>query len=1059
MLGPLEVRADDGADVPVAGARLRALLILLALEPGRVVSTARLVDGIWGDEPPAGAVNAVQALVSRVRRAVPELTIESHPVGYRLVIEPDSVDVTRFERLVAQARSAIDSGGAANLLREALDLWRGPALLDVSTAEFFQPYLARLAELKLAALEDRFEADLRLGRGAGLTTELTALVAEHPLRERLVGALMRALCAAGRPADALTVYEQARTTLADELGADPSAELSTLHTAVLRGKLGPVRPVPARYQSTVDDQLRTNLRAGLTSFVGRDEDVTRVGKLVDEYRLSTLTGPGGSGKTRLALEVGRALLDHVPDGVWLVELAPVSSGADLAQAVQAAMGLREQTLSGVGLTSESPVDRLVAALRTRNTVLILDNCEHLIGEVAALADRLLGECPRLRILATSREPLGITGEALWPVEPLALPPAAAGATEAMSYPAVRLLADRAAAARPEFAITDETAPAVVRICRALDGMPLAIELAAARLRAMSPEQLAVRLDDRFRLLTGGARTVLPRHQTLRAVVDWSWELLSDPERVLLRRLAVFTGGATVDAAEQVCGAGPDTLGLLVTLTDKSLLVTGGDGRYRMLETIKAYALERLDEAGERDPIRRAHADYLAELFETADPHLRRAEQLVWLDRLAAEHDNLNAALRNAVAVGDARTAVRLVAAAGWYWWLAGHKAEGMEHATAALALPGPTADDETLAMAYAVSVLFATTGLGDERASRENLHKAHELAKQADARHPLLRFLDPLDKLMDGLYDPEAMPVDALDQLLHDKDPWLRAQTRLNRARMLLFATGGRHAEAEVDTLASLAGFREIGERWGISFALTTLADLEAQRGELDAALDHYVEAIVVVTEIGIVEDVVWMRARQAQLLWLKGDWDASDAALAAAERDAARLGWPDAVAGLAGAKAEIALWQGDLDTARAQIARSEEAVRHLTVHPVFTARANSLRGYIDAQAGDLAAARTHAAKAVELGVESMHAPTVAQVLVGVADLALRQGNPQQAARLLAASVAVRGAPDLCNPEAARVEQDVRAALGDDEFAEAARGGRDATISTASRFAAPTLAG
>ena len=1067
MLGPLEVRTDDGATSAVGGARLRTLLILLALEPGRVVSSDLLIDGIWEHDPPMGAANALQALVSRLRRALPGMEVESHPAGYRLVIEPDAIDVGRFERLAAAGRSALpeDAASAGHILRAALELWRGPALLDVASVDFFRAPVARLSELRMAALEDRIEADLRQGHGRELTTELTSLVVEYPLRERLVGALMRALVAAGRPAEALTIYGRAREALADELGADPSPELSELHTAVLRGELNPAPPaatVPTA--DLVDTRPPTNLRAGLTSFVGRQEDVAQVGKLIGEYRLTTLTGPGGAGKTRLSIESARPLLDQLPDGIWLVELAPLSDGADVPQAVLAAMGLREQaSISRAPLGD--PVDRLVAALRTRGVLLVLDNCEHLIEAVAALADRLLGECPRLRILATSREPLGIIGEAIWPVEPLTLPPENADVTEAMSAAAVRLLQDRAAAARSGFAVTEQTAPAVARICRALDGMPLAIELAAARLRTMSAEQLASRLDDRFRLLTGGARMAPRQHQTLRAVVDWSWELLTDAERALLRRLAVFAGGATVEAAERVCAGGPveadRVLDLITSLTDKSLLVATGDGRYRMLETIKAYGLERLDEAGERDQIRQAHANYFAELAAIADPHLRRAEQLVWLDRLAAEHDNLNAAVRGAVAAGDARSAVRLVAAAGWYWWLAGHKAEGAELAAAALALPGP-ADAEALALACGVSVLFATTGLGDERAAQEMMHKAQRLARQVESRHPLLRFLEPLEALMQSAYDPAAISVDSMTVLLNDEDPWVRAQTRLNVARVLGSA-GRQHANAEVDIEAdivtALAEFRAIGERWGISFALSTLADVHALRGELAAALACYDEAIEVVTEMGTVEDVLWMRGRQAQLRWFSGDQAGSAAALAAAERDAARIGWPDAIAGLAKAKAELARWQGDLDAARAELARAEAAVAHIILHPVFIAMNLDSHGYLDALAGDLDSARASRAEALTLAVGSRHAPTVAQVLVGVADLALHQGLPHDAARLLAASVAVRGAPDLSNPDAARVEEAARAALGEREFTEAARSGAEATMDTALEIAAVTLGG
>ncbi|MFA7762032.1 BTAD domain-containing putative transcriptional regulator [Streptomyces sp. NRRL S-448] len=1051
MLGALDVRGEDGSGVGVGGTRLRALLILLALEPGRVVASELLVDGIWQDAPPAGATNALQALVSRLRRALPGVEVESHPAGYRLVVEPDAVDVVRFERLASAGRAALarDPDTAARLLRRALELWRGPALLDVAASTFFRAPVTRLSELRMAALEDRIEADLRVGRGRELTGELTSLVAEHPLRERLVGALMRALVAAGRPAEALTVYGNAREALAEELGADPSPELSALHTAVLRGQVEiPTGPPPANAGRPTGPDAPpappsppTNLRAGLASFVGRDEDLGQVDSLMSRFRLTTLIGPGGAGKTRLAVQSARPLLARFPDGVWLVELGPLSAEADVPPAVLNALALRDQAPA-----AGDPLDRLTAALRSRTALLVLDNCEHLIEAVAAVADRLLGACPGLRILATSREPLGLTGEALWPVRPLALPPRDADAAQALSYAAVRLLNDRAAAARSGFAVTEENAPAVTRICRALDGMPLAVELAAARLRTMSAEQLAARLDDRFRLLTGGARTAPRQHRTLRAVVDWSWELLTEAEQVLLRRLAAFPGGATVEAAEGVCAGGPveayDVLDLITSLADKSLLVTAGDGRYRMLETIRAYGLERLEEAGEREALRRAHAAYFTELARAADPYLRRAEQLEWLGRLTEEHDNLAAALRGAIAAGDARAAVRLVAAAGWYWWLGGHKADGAELAARALALPAPDGadgadgndgadgDDEARAVACALAVLFATAGLGDDRRTGELLRQGVLLAGRSGSRHPVVRFLEPLERLLRSADRGEAPPPDAWAGLLADEDPWVRAQARLEGAKTLLGA-GGPPAEAEASIEAALAGFRGLGERWGISFALTLLADLLARRGDHRAAIGHYEEAVAVIGELGVVEDRLYAWVKQAQLCRLAGDPAGSAEVMARAERDAVAAGWPEALAMMAHGKADLARWNGEPASARAELARAKEAVREVAVHPVFEVVVLDSLGYLDAADGELAAARAHRAQALELAVACGHAPTLAQVLVGVADQAVRLDRPREAARLLAAALAVRGGPDHSRPDAARVEDAVRAALGD----------------------------
>ncbi|HEY4571124.1 MAG TPA: BTAD domain-containing putative transcriptional regulator, partial [Kribbella sp.] len=517
MLGPFEVRTDDGVLVDVPGARLRGLLVALALEPGRVVPKATLVDWIWGEQPPSDAANALQRLVSRLRKLLPAGTVEGQTDGYRLRIDADAVDAVRFERLLAQARSGDDPQGVRRL-RDALALWRGPALQDVGLqdSEAFEAAITRLEGLRLTALEDRFDAEITLGNGAELITELTDLVAAHPVRERLVAALMRALVATGRDTEALLVYERTRETLADELGVDPSPELSAVHVALLRGELGRREVTP-----------KTNVRAELTTYIGKDADVAKVRDLIAEHRLTTLVGPGGSGKTRLANETARTMLGDLPDGVWLVELAPIGADGDVAQATLAALKLRDALVGDV--PDAEPTDRVIAAIRDRAMLLILDNCEHVIDSAATFAHRVLGECRQLRILATSREPLGIIGEALWPVSPLVLPAEDAAPAEIESAPAIRLLLDRAVAVRKDLTSDARTLATMARICRALDGMPLAIELAAARLRTLPAEILADRLADRFRLLTGGSRAARPRHQTLRAVVDWSWDLLSGPE--------------------------------------------------------------------------------------------------------------------------------------------------------------------------------------------------------------------------------------------------------------------------------------------------------------------------------------------------------------------------------------------------------------------------------------------------------------------------------------------------------------------------------------------------
>ncbi len=1041
MLGALEIRVDGGELLEVPGARLRALLIGLAVEPGRVVPKAELVDWIWGERPPADAANALQALVSRLRRALPSGVLEAQPGGYRLTVAPHAVDALRFERLLDQARGA-DAAGRARLLGEALDLWRGAALQDVrgDDSAAIEAVVTRFEGLRLTALEDRYEAELALGHGAELVTELTDLVARHPIRERLVAALMRALAAAGRATEALTVYQRARETLADTLGVDPAPELADLHVALLRGD------VTAR-----EGDRRTNLRVELTRFVGKHTDIAAVRDLVGRHRLTTLTGPGGSGKTRLATETARTLVDDLPDGAWLVELAPLDGAGEPARSALAALGLRDALLGGA--PDAEPIDRLVAAIGERELLMILDNCEHVIESAAASAHRLLGECPRLRILATSREPLGITGEALWQVEPLALPSDDSDPTAIEHSPAVQLLRDRASAVRKDVAVDAGALATMARVCRALDGIPLAIELAAARLRTMTLEQLADRLDDRFRLLTGGSRTAMPQHRTLRAVVDWSWELLSDTERSVLRRLAVFSGGASLEAAEQVCaGEGADAverwevLEVLTALTEKSLLLSaaGSEPRYRMLETIKQYAQDRLAEAREAEHIRRRHLSYFTRVADTAEPHLRRAEQLQWLAVLDAEHGNIAAAMRGALAARDEPGALRLAAAAGWYWWLGGHKAEGMEFIIATSRIGGDGCDvsppgplDEYRARVFGLVVHFISSGPNDEHQVAEWIHRARRYSPDDGGDYPLLAFIGALERMLQG---GDAV-LTAFEPLLTHHDPWVRALARLQmgKARIAL-GLPGRGADEQLE--AALAEFRTVGERWGISFALTELAYRIAMRGEFASACAHLDEAIDVVTEVGAIEDILLMRARQAQFHWLLGDPEASAAAMREARRYADRSSWPSALAELAFVEAELAWWQGDRERARQQVEIATSLQSNTVQQGYVEAVASNLLGALTV---DVDAARAHHVLALRAASDTGYMPLIAPILVGIAAFALRIDRPERAARLLAASAALRGLTDNSHPDVARVEHEARQRLGDTGFTEAMRAGAEAS--------------
>lgn len=680
ILGTTQAFRPDGSPAPVGGARLRALLTVLALRPGRTVPVTVLVDEVWDGDPPADASGAVQALVGRLRRALGADAVASADGGYRLVAGADDIDLHRFERLADEGARALADGDAAKaavLLDDALALWRGPALADLPDRT---AAAARWEARRLDARRARLTAALALGQAERHLPELTALCDAHPLDEPLQALRLRALRDAGRTAQALAAYEGVRRLLAERLGADPGAELRALHGELLgpggvSGESGdPEVSSPSRGRNPGPG----NLRARLTSFVGRDADIDAIRGDLTAARLVTLLGPGGAGKTRLSQEAGEAVAESVPDGVWLAELAPVDDPENVPEAVLTALGARETVLRGAGAEEmramadrhDDPVSRLVEHCARRRMLIVLDNCEHVVDAAARLVERLLERCPGLTVLATSREPLGVPGELLRPVEPLPQP-----------Y-ALRLLADRGAAARPGFDPADDP-EAAAEICRRLDGLPLAIELAAARLRMLTPRQVAERLDDRFRLLTSGSRTVLPRQQTLRAVVDWSWDLLDEDERDVLRRLSVFAGGCDLAAAEAVCG--PAALDSLGSLVDKSLVVAtpvGDDAmRYRLLETVAEYARERLDETGARAAAERAHLTYYRELARTTDPLLRGPGQRTAIALLEREYENIRTALRHAVTERDEQEALSLLLSLSWYWQMRDLRSEARTWST------------------------------------------------------------------------------------------------------------------------------------------------------------------------------------------------------------------------------------------------------------------------------------------------------------------------------------------------------------------------------------------
>jgi predicted ATPase/DNA-binding SARP family transcriptional activator len=665
LLGELEVHDEEGRDVPIPGAKLRALLAVLALHAGRGVPTDQLVDALWGDDPPPAVRNGLQGLTSKLRRALGSPgAVTMRGGAYALELAPDAVDVHRYERLVAEARAAAADGDTAQALErwsEAEQLWRGEPLADFTYDDFAALPIGRLAELRLSAVEERLELQLRSGRHLAVVAELEVLVRSHPLREGPRALLMLALYRSGRQAEALQVFQDGRRQLADELGLDPGPELRQLESAILNQDPALDAPdVPAVVAAAAPPASRRTIPEPLTALVGRDAELQDLARCLAEHRLVTLVGPGGVGKTRLALEAAREASQTLEDGGVLVELAAVGDPAGVPAAISAALGL----------TNPNRVAELIGG---RELLVVLDNCEHVIVAAAAVVNDLLTRCPKLRLVVTSREGLRVPGEIIWPVPPL------------QPQDAVLLFEARvrAAGAGARVDATDETRAVVADICERLDGLPLAIELAAARTRAFPVQQLASRLHDRFRLLTGGARTALPRQQTLRAVVDWSYELLFEDEQRVFERLSVFPGGCDLATAEVVCGGvdlpSEDVADLIQALVDKSLVTAASDGggvRFTQLQTLVQYANEKLAERGDAASVRDAMAKHFAGLCARSATAYIGDEQRSWLRTVDAERDNLRAALEWAIANDDADRALTIAGGASWSHWLAGMSVEG-----------------------------------------------------------------------------------------------------------------------------------------------------------------------------------------------------------------------------------------------------------------------------------------------------------------------------------------------------------------------------------------------
>ncbi|SDM66377.1 BTAD domain-containing putative transcriptional regulator [Allokutzneria albata] len=957
VLGPLEVRSADGDPVDVPETKVRALLADLLVHRGRVVSADRLAEDLWAERQPVNPMASLQTKVSRLRRALGGL-VESRPPGYVLLVEPEAVDLGRFDALLLRARRADNARVRADLLTEALSLWRGPAFADFADEDFVRAAAERAEEQRLTAVESLAEARLELGE----QPDLAQVVAEHPLRERLRAAHIRALYRAGRQNEAIDHYEDLRARLADELGLDPGPGLVALHTAILRQD-------PAL---TAAPQRRTNLPAPVTDIIGRSAAVAELRELLAVKRLVTLTGAGGVGKTRLAVETAAELVDSFSDGVWLVEFW---DNDDVVAAVASVLGIRDDA---------APVpllDRLLDSLRDKHTLLVLDNCEHVVEPAANLVELLLRTAPSLRVLATSQEPIGLAGETQWPVPTLD------------SADATRLFAERAAAGGYP---VNPSAPEVERLCKRLDGIPLALELAATRVRVLGVAELLARLDDRFSVLTSGHRGAPSRQQTLRAMLDWSWELLTEPERVVLRRLAVHVDGCTLEAAEAVCAV--DVLDPLARLVDRSLVTVLEGPRYRLLESVAAYATERLAEAGELDAVRQRHYDYYSGLAESAA--LRGPKQRDWVRRLDRENANLRAAL-------DFGGDLRLANVLSWYWYLSGRLSEAKR---AYDALREPLDPQSSACLAGMFLLTGQTVAIPDTDDPESQWFLGFALYRSgAD--------LGASERLIEGvLAEPGG-------------DEWVIAAALSVRASQALVR--GDLDRARADGERAQAMFRELGDQWGQLQTVFPLAALAEIAGDYARAERLNRDGLRMAEELRLWSEAADRLTGLGRLALLTGDFAAAEDLHERARKLAARQGYR---AGEIHAEIGLALGarrQGDLDAAENHLRGVYEWNRHAAFDPGNALILAEL-GFVAELRGDADTALALHTKGLTVARHIGDPRAVALAQEGLAGAHSLAGDHEYAARLLAEAAAARNAVGAPLPSAERGDVDrVRTRLRD----------------------------
>ncbi len=809
LLGRFRVSCDRAelSETAWRGRNAAQLVKRLAVAPDYTMLREQLVDLLWPNVSVSSSANSLRQALHVARRHLrtlaldPDLVLRSH--GDRVQLYPPNqvwTDVHAFEETARRAFKSADP----HLFWAAIDRYRGPFLPDDLYEDWTIACRERLAASYVGLLDHVSQLHDDRGELQEASDALRMLVAAEPTHERAHARLIRLYATSGQRTRAIGQYFQLVDALSRFLDIAPEPETDALYQQI-KTESGPLVSV-----STVRHQHPDNLPHAITSFIGRDEEVTDVIHLIRQHRLITLTGPGGIGKTRLALEAARKISGRFPEGVWLVRLAGLADPALVGQAIGDALRIGTET-------HDSPADTLIASLRDSEILLILDNCEHLIGACASLAAALVSQCPKLRIMATSREALGVPGERAWTVSSLSLPPPSASFAELMQNDALRLFVDRVGWHQPGFALTPDNAEAIYTICRRLDGLPLALELAAARASVVSLAQLASRLDDALAVLTSGSRHMPTRQQTLRGTLDWSYRLLDENERTLFRRLAVFSGGWTLDLAEAVCaGDGLPAKRILHfhgQLVAKSLVQVTLDtetAHYRLLEPVRQYAMEQLRSYGEADLLGERHATYFVSFLEAIERDLSGRRQVEALDLIEPNHDNLRAALRWAIQHGEAEIALRIEAVLWRYWGIRWHSTEGLDWIQNTLALPSASR-----------TAAFAWAALGGGELARRILEFGRSIALLEKALE-IHRELDDISGT---------------------------AWSLIYLANALSMAE--RFDESRAKAQESLPLFRSLDDKRGLARALNTLAEDARLCGDYATADTHYQEALEIDRMLG----------------------------------------------------------------------------------------------------------------------------------------------------------------------------------------------------------------